>query len=45
VKLVISGKRMNIYVNGATQPTLKVSRLEGDTDQGILMLAGPGFFC
>ena len=44
VKLVISGKRMNIYVNGATQPTLKVSRLEGDTDQGGLMLAGPGFF-
>jgi hypothetical protein len=32
VKLVISGKRMNIYVNGATQPTLKVSRLEGDTE-------------
>jgi hypothetical protein len=44
VKLVISGKRMNIYFNGATQPTLKVSRLEGDTDQGGLMLAGPGFF-
>ena len=44
VKLVISGKRMNIYLNGAAQPTLKVSRLEGDTDQGGLMLAGPGFF-
>ena len=44
VKLVISGKRMNIYVNGVTQPTLKVSRLEGDMDQGGLMLAGPGFF-
>jgi hypothetical protein len=44
VKLVISGKRMNIYVNGAAQPTLKVSRLEGDTDRGGLMLAGPGFF-
>jgi hypothetical protein len=44
VRLVISGKRMNIYFNGATQPTLKVSRLEGDTDQGGLMLAGPGFF-
>jgi len=44
VKLVISGKRMNIYVNSAIQPTLKVSRLEGDTDQGGVMLAGPGFF-
>ena len=28
VKLVIYGKRMNIYVNGATQPTLKVKRPE-----------------
>ena len=44
VKLVISGKRMNIYVNGAAQPTLKISRLEGDTNQGGLMLSGPGFF-
>jgi hypothetical protein len=44
VKLVISGKRMNIYLNGAMEPTLKVSRLEGDTDHGGLMLAGPGLF-
>jgi hypothetical protein len=44
VKLVISGKRMNIYINGAIQPTLKIGRLEGDTAQGGLMLAGPGFF-
>jgi hypothetical protein len=44
VKLVISGKRMNIFLNGASQPTLKISRLEGDADQGGLMLEGPGFF-
>lgn len=44
VKLVISGKRMNIYINGATEPTLKIGHLAGDTDQGGLMLAGPGFF-
>jgi hypothetical protein len=44
VKLVISGRRMNIYINGAAQPTLKIGRLEGDTDRGGLMLAGPGFF-
>lgn len=44
VKLVISGKRMNIYLNGAMEPTLKVSRLEGDTDRGGVMLAGPGLF-
>ena len=44
VKLIISGKRMNIYINGASQPTLKIGRLEGDTQQGGLMLGGPGFF-
>ena len=44
VKLVISGKRMNIYLNGSPEPALKISRLEGDTDQGGLMLAGPGVF-
>ncbi len=44
VKLVVSGKRMNIYINGATKPTLKIGHLEGDTKQGGLMLAGAGFF-
>ena len=44
VKLVVSGKRMNIFINGATQPTLAVGRLEGDTDEGALMLQGPGIF-
>jgi hypothetical protein len=44
VKLVVSGKRMNIFVNGVAQPTLKVGRLEGDTAQGGIMLGGPGFF-
>jgi hypothetical protein len=44
VKLVISGKRMNIFVNGGRQPTLTIGRLEGDTDDGGLTLDGPGFF-
>ncbi len=44
VKLVVSGKRMNIYINGATEPTLKVGRLEGDVEAGGLMLQGPGIF-
>jgi hypothetical protein len=44
VKLVVSGKRMNIFVNGATEPTLKIGRLEGDTGEGGLMLQGPGVF-
>jgi hypothetical protein len=35
---------MNIFVNGAKSPTLKVGRLEGDTQEGGLSLAGPGFF-
>lgn len=44
VKLVISGKRMNVFINGSAQPTLKIGRLEGDTDGSNLMLVGPGFF-
>lgn len=48
IKLVVSGKRMLIYVNGAEnnagEPTLKIGRLEGDTEEGGLMLNGPGVF-
>jgi hypothetical protein len=44
VRLVISGKRMNIYVNGGTEPALRIGRLEGDADEGGLMLTGPGIF-
>src|ERR1035438_2240141 len=44
VKLVVSGQRMNIFVNGAKSPTLKIGRLEGDSQEGGLSLAGPGFF-
>ena len=44
IKLVISGQRMNIYVNGATSPTLAVPRLEGDTLEGGVLLQGPGMF-
>jgi hypothetical protein len=44
VKLVVSGKRMNIFINGAVEPTLKIGRLEGDSEEGGLMLQGPGIF-
>jgi hypothetical protein len=44
VKLVVSGKRMNIFINEASEPTLKIGRLEGDTEAGGLMLQGPGIF-
>ena len=44
VKIVLSGKRMNIYVNHGKSPSLKVGRLEGDTNEGNVLLAGPGYF-
>lgn len=44
VRLVVSGRRMNVYVNGATSPTLAVGRLEGDALGGGLELAGPAEF-
>jgi hypothetical protein len=44
VKVVISGERMNLFVNGAARPTLAVGRLEGDAKEGRLALVGPGVF-
>jgi hypothetical protein len=44
VKLVISGKRMNMFVNHSASPTLKVGRLEGDASDGAVGLSGPGYF-
>jgi hypothetical protein len=44
VKLVISGRRMNIFINGVKEPRLKIGRLEGDVQEGGLMLQGPGIF-
>jgi hypothetical protein len=44
IKLVISGQRMNVFINGAKSPTLKIGRLEGDAQEGGLLLQGPGLF-
>jgi hypothetical protein len=44
VKVVVSGKRMNVFVNGATSPALAVGSLEGDAQEGHLVLIGPGAF-
>jgi hypothetical protein len=44
IRMVVSGKRMNIFVNDATSPTLAVGRLEGDATKGGLRLQGPGTF-
>jgi hypothetical protein len=44
VKLVISGRRMNVFVNGTVTPALTVGSLEGDRPEGQLALFGPGAF-
>jgi hypothetical protein len=44
IKMVVSGRRMNIFVNDATSPTLEVGRLEGDAMKGGLRLQGPATF-
>jgi len=44
IKMVVSGRRMNVFVNDAPAPTLEVGRLEGDATQGGLHLEGPGTF-
>jgi hypothetical protein len=44
IKMVVSGRRMNVFVNDAPSPTLQVGRLEGDALSGGLRLAGPGTF-
>jgi 3-keto-disaccharide hydrolase len=44
VKLVVSGRRMNVYINGAPIPTLRVGRLAGDVLEGGILLQGPGYF-
>jgi hypothetical protein len=44
VRLVISGKRMNAFVNDSFQPTLAVGELLGNTQQGSFELHGPAAF-
>jgi hypothetical protein len=44
IKMVVSGRRMNVFVNDASSPTLQVGRLEGDAMKGGLRLQGPATF-
>jgi len=44
IKMVVSGRRMKVFVNDATSPTLDVGRLEGDAMKGGLRLLGPATF-
>jgi hypothetical protein len=44
VRLVVSGRRMNVYINRSEQPTLAVDELEGYDGPGGVELQGPGTF-
>jgi hypothetical protein len=44
IRMVVSGRRMNVFVNDAPLPTLQVGRLEGDAMKGGLHLEGPATF-
>jgi hypothetical protein len=44
IKMIVSGRRMNVFVNDAPSPTLVVGRLEGDAPKGGLRLQGPATF-
>jgi hypothetical protein len=44
IKMVVSGRRMNVFVNDVQTPTLRVGRLEGDAVTGGVRLQGPATF-
>ena len=44
IRLVISGKRMNVYVNGRTEPSLRVTHLEGDASTGTIAFEGTAYY-
>jgi Domain of Unknown Function (DUF1080) len=44
IRLVISGKRMNVYVNGRTEPSLRIAHLEGDGGTGTIAFEGTAYY-
>jgi hypothetical protein len=44
IRLVVSGRRMNAFVNGAKTPTLAVGRMVGDALSGAISLSGPALY-
>ena len=44
VRAVVEGVRLRVYVNHATQPTLAVDTLEGETVSGRLAFNGPALY-
>ena len=43
-KLVVSGRRMNVYINNAARPILAVGNLESPSTEGLIQLRGPAVF-
>jgi hypothetical protein len=39
IKLVVSGLRMNVFINGTKAPSLKIGNLEGDSLDGGLQIS------
>ena len=44
LRLVISGKRMNVYVNGRAEPSLRVAHLEGEASSGTIAFEGTAYY-
>lgn len=44
IKMVVSGRRMNVFVNRQATPSLSVGRLEGDELVGGIALQGPASY-
>ncbi len=44
IKLVVSGHRMNVYINGFSQPAMMVGSLESSSVEGHIELRGPAYF-
>ena len=43
-KLVVSGHRMNVFINNSPQPVLAVGYLESGSPEGAIQLRGPAYF-
>jgi hypothetical protein len=44
IRLIISGKRMNVYVNGRAEPSLRVAHMEGDASSGTIAFEGTAYY-
>jgi hypothetical protein len=44
IRLVISGKRMDVYVNRQTEPSLRIPHLEGEARTGTIAFEGTAYY-